>query len=223
MPTTPSIAVVLSGCGYRDGSEIHEATLTLVAIHRHGADYQCYAPERQQACVVNHLSGEMMPETRHVLAEAARIARGQVKPLAAFDASAHDALIFPGGFGAALNLCDYAAKGSAGRPLPEVARAIEKMRAAGKPIGVLCIAPVALAAVVPGVTLTIGNNRKVAADLQAMGARHQEAGPDGVVVDRDFKVVSTPCYMFDTIRLDTLADSIDRLVAAVLELAVTKN
>jgi len=223
MPGAPSIAVVLSGCGHRDGSEIHEATLTLLAIHRHGADYQCYAPDRAQERVINHLSGETMPETRHVLVEAARIARGQVKPLATFDARRHDALIIPGGLGAAMNLCDYAAKGGAAQPLPEVARAIKETRAAGKPIGALCIAPVVLAAVMPGVTLTIGNSEKVAADLQTMGARHQEAGPDGVVVDRDFKVVSTPCYMFDTIRLDTLADSIDQLVAAVLELAVTKN
>ncbi|MDR0476726.1 MAG: isoprenoid biosynthesis glyoxalase ElbB [Desulfobulbaceae bacterium] len=215
----PSIAVVLSGCGHRDGSEIHEATLTLLAIHRHGADYQCYAPDRGQLAVISHLTSENMAERRNVLVEAARIARGQIKPLAAFNALAHDALIFPGGVGAAMNLCDYAEKGGDCQPLPEVAQAIAAMRTAGKPIGALCIAPVVLAAAIGGVTLTIGNDDKVAADLRAMGAHHEKTGPDGVVIDKKFRVVTTPCYMFDSIRLDTLAASIDRLVAAVLELA----
>ncbi|HBT96334.1 MAG TPA: isoprenoid biosynthesis protein ElbB [Desulfobulbaceae bacterium] len=223
MSDKPSVAVVLAGCGNRDGSEIHEATLTLLAIHRHGADYHCYAPDRNQTHVISHLTGQEMAERRHVLTEAARIARGRIRPLTAFDAGAHDALIFPGGFGAAMNLCDYAEKGKAGQPLPEVAQAIAAMRAANKPIGALCIAPVVLAPAIPGVTLTIGNDEKVAADLEAMGARHQKSGPDGVVVDRNLRVVTTPCYMFDDIRLDTLADSIDRLVAAVLELAATHN
>ena len=220
--TKPSVAVVLAGCGNRDGSEIHEATLTLLAIHRHGADYQCYAPNREQASVISHLTGEKMAERRHVLAEAARIARGQIQPLDAFDARAHDALIFPGGRGAAMNLCDYTEKGADCRPLPEVARAVTAMRTARKPIGALCIAPVALASMLQGATLTTGNDEKVAADLKAMGARHEKAGPDGVVVDKTFRVVTTPCYMFDSIRLDTLADSIDRLVAAVLALAAER-
>ena len=215
----PSVAVVLAGCGNRDGSEIHETVLTFLAIHRHGADYQCYALNRDQAAVVSHLSGEKMTETRNGLVEAARLARGRILPLDAFDAQTHDALIFPGGFGAIGNLCDYAEKGTDCRPLPEVARAIAAMRTAGKPIGALCIAPVLLASAVQGLTLTIGNNDKVAADLKAMGARHEEAGPDGVVVDKSSRVVTTPCYMFDSIRLDTLADSIDHLVAAVLALA----
>ncbi|MDR3088355.1 MAG: isoprenoid biosynthesis glyoxalase ElbB [Desulfobulbaceae bacterium] len=215
----PSVAVILSGCGHRDGSEIHEATLTLLAIHRHGADYQCYAPNREQARVVSHLTGEEMSGTRNVLVEAARIARGRIKPLTAFDAKAHVALIFPGGLGAATNLCDYAENGGTCRPLSAVARAIQEMRAAGKPIGALCIAPVVLAAAVQGVTLTIGDDEKVAADLQTLGARHQQSGPGEVVVDKNFRVLSTPCYMFDDIRLDTLADSIDRLVAEALNMA----
>jgi enhancing lycopene biosynthesis protein 2 len=211
------IAVVLSGCGNRDGAEIHESTLTLWAIHKHGADYQCFAPDILQHHVVNHLTGEEMNEQRNVLVEAARIARGKIKDLQQFDPAEHDALIFPGGLGAAGNLCTYAFDGPDCTVNKDVERAVKAMHRAGKPIGALCIAPVILAKVLGKGELTVGQDAATAADLETMGAKHTPTMHGEIVVDRANKIVSTPCYMLEA-RVDQIADGAENLVKAVLAL-----
>lgn len=211
------IAVVLAGCGNRDGSEIHEATLTLWAIHRHGAEFQCFAPDIPQHHVLNHLTGKEMKETRNVLVESARIARGKIKDIKEFKQANFDALIFPGGTGAAKNLCTYAFDGPKFKVNDDVARAITAMHAAGKPIGALCIAPVLLARVIGGVELTIGQDPETAQDLAAMGARHTPTSHGEIVVDRTNKIVTTPCYMLQS-RVDQIGEGAEKLVRAVLEL-----
>lgn len=213
--TKPSIAVILAGCGHRDGAEIHEATLTLWAIHKHGADFQCYAPNKNQYHVLNHLNGEEMPETRNVLVEAARIARGKVKDIALFKASDHDALIIPGGFGAAKNLCDFAFAGAQCHVDPGVEAAVQAMHSLGKPLGALCIAPVILARLLPGLKLTIGQDHDTAALLTAMGAVHQQTNHGEIIVDAVHKVVTTPCYMLDA-RVDQIGEGAEKLVTALL-------
>jgi enhancing lycopene biosynthesis protein 2 len=211
----PSIAVILSGCGNRDGSEIHEATLTLWAIHRHGSDYQCYAPDKKQHHVLNHLNGKEMPEERNVLIESARIARGKIKDLAQFDEKAHDILILPGGFGAAKNLSTYAFDGPQCTVDETVAKAVNAMYEAKKPIGALCIAPVILARLIPGISLTIGQDQHTADSITKMGARHQATTHGEIIVDSDNRIVTTPCYMLDA-RVDQIGEGADRLVAALL-------
>lgn len=211
------IAVVLAGCGNRDGSEIHEATLTLWAIHKNGAEFQCFAPDIPQHHVLNHITGKEMQETRNVLVESARIARGKIKDLKEFDETGFDALIFPGGVGAAKNLCTYAFDGPNCRVNDDVARAIKAMHAAGKPIGALCIAPVLLARVLGDVELTIGQDQGTAKDLAAMGARHIPTVHGEIAVDRTNRIVTTPCYMLQS-RVDQIADGADNLVRTVLEL-----
>ena len=142
----PKVGVVLSGCGVYDGAEIHESVLTLLALDRAGAEAVCLAPDVAQRHVVNHLTGQPAEgETRNVLVEAARIARGKVRSLAGFDAGTLDALVLPGGFGAAKNLCDFAFRGADCEVHPEVARVVRAVHAAGKPVGAVCIAPVILA------------------------------------------------------------------------------
>jgi enhancing lycopene biosynthesis protein 2 len=211
------IAVILSGCGNRDGAEIHESTLTLWAIHKHGADYQCFAPNILQHHVLNHLTGEEMNEQRNVLVEAARIARGKIKDLQEFDAAEHDALILPGGLGAAKNLSTYAFDGPDCTVNKEVEFAIRAMHSAGKPIGALCIAPVILAKVLGKGELTVGRDAPVAADLETMGAKHTQTMHGEIVVDRANRIVSTPCYMLEA-RVDQIADGAENLVKAVLAL-----
>ena len=211
-----TFAIILSGCGNKDGSEIHEATLTLWAVHKNGAEYRCFAPDVKQQHVLNYITGEEMKEERRVLLEAARIARGDIKPLSAFSAADFDGLILPGGFGAAKNLCTYAFDGPNCTVNPEVEKAVRDAHAAGKPIGALCIAPVIVAKVLGnGVTLTSGNDPGTTAHLEAMGAKHQPTGHGEIAVDKANKVVSTPCYMLDS-RVDQVAQGIDRLVAALL-------
>ena len=152
------IAVILSGCGVYDGAEIHESVITLLRLDQRGAQVQCFAPDIAQLHVINHLTGEEMPETRNVLVESARIARGEVKNIQEANADEFDALIVPGGFGAAKNLSNFAAEGAGCSVNPEVLALAEAFAEAGKPVGLICISP-ALAAKIygPGVTCTIGN------------------------------------------------------------------
>jgi len=212
-----NFAVILSGCGHQDGAEIHEATLTLWAIHKNGADFQCYAPDIKQHHVLNHMTGQEMNEKRNVLIESARIARGKIASLATFSPESADALIIPGGFGAAKNLSSYAFDGAKCTVNNDVATAIKAMHTAGKPIGALCIAPVIIAKVLGDVTLTIGQDPGTADNLAAMGARHQPTLQGEIVVDRERKIVSTPCYMLNS-RLDQIAEGADKLVLAMLDL-----
>ncbi|HTH16195.1 MAG TPA: isoprenoid biosynthesis glyoxalase ElbB [Magnetospirillum sp.] len=215
--TNPVFAVVLSGCGVYDGAEIHEAVLTMLAINRAGGTYQCFAPDVAQMHVVNHLTGEEAPESRNVLVESARIARGQIKPLSTFEAAKFDAIVFPGGFGAAKNLCSFAADGAECTVNADVSRAIKAMRMAGKPIGALCIAPAILARVLGDVELTIGTDAGTASALEQMGARHVNRLHGQIAVDEAMKVVTTPCYMLDS-RIGQIADGAEAVVNKLIEL-----
>jgi len=205
------IGVILSGCGVYDGSEIHEAVITLLAIDRAGAEAVCMAPNVAQMHVINHLVGEPAEgETRNVLIESARIARGNIKDIADVSVSDFDALILPGGFGAAKNLCDFAVNGPDCSVNPEVARLIKETVAAKKPLCAVCIAPALLAKVLGPINspaLTIGTDAGTAAALNAMGAKHVDCPVRETVVDKENKIVSTPAYM--------LAGSISEAAAGI--------
>ena len=213
------IGVVLSGCGVFDGSEIHEATFALLAIDRAGCQAVCMAPNVEFP-VTNHLTKEASGEARNVLTESARIARGAILDIAGVTAADLDAIVFPGGFGAAKNLCDFAMKGAAAAINPEVARLLQEMAASSKPIGAICIAPVVIAAVLGrqlAATVTIGTDSGTAAEIEKTGARHQECPVHEIVVDRKNKIVSTPAYMLAT-RISEVADGIDKCVKEVVSL-----
>jgi len=213
------IGVVLSGCGVRDGSEIHEAVLTLLAIDRNGAEAVCMAPDCE-APEVNHLTMKETGAQRNVLRESARIARGAIRNIKDLKASDLDAIIFPGGFGAAKNLCDFAVKGAAATVNTEVARLLREMAGAKKPIGAICIAP-ALVATALGreyaPEVTIGNDAGTAAAINQTGSRHVDCRVRECVVDRKNKIVSTPAYMLAQSISET-ADGIEEAVKAVLAL-----
>lgn len=215
--TKPTFAMVLSGCGVYDGSEIHEAVLTLLAIDRQGGCCQCFAPDIAQRDVVDHVTGQPSGERRNVLVESARIARGRIKPLSSFAANAFDVLVFPGGFGAAKNLCSFAVDGVECSVNADVEAAVKAMHAAGKPIVALCIAPAIIARVLGGVELTIGSDVGTASALEQMGASHRITGHSEVVVDRRHKVVTSPCYMLDA-RIGQVADGADAAIHAALAL-----
>ena len=213
------IGVVLSGCGVRDGSEIHEAVFTLLAIDRQGCEAVCMAPDADFP-VTNHLSMEESGEKRNALMEAARIARGNIRDIAGVKAADIDAIIFPGGFGAAKNLCDFAMKGAAATVHPEVSRLLREMAAAKKPIGAICIAPVIIATVLGkeyATTVTIGNDAGTAAEIEKTGAKHQECKVTDFVVDAKNKLVTTPAYMLAN-RISETYEGIDKCVKAVVEL-----
>ncbi len=195
-------AVVLAGCGVFDGAEIHEATLTLLAIAKQGADYTIFAPDRDQHHVINHITGKEMNEKRNVLVESARIARGKILPLSKFDASDFDALIFPGGFGVAKNLCSFAFDGVDMRVHPEVEKAILSMHYSRKPIGALCISPVILSKLFKGSTITIGNDRETVTAVENMGSHHVITSHGEVVHDAENNIFTTPCYMLDAAITD---------------------
>ena len=214
------VGVVLSGCGFKDGTEIHESVLTLLALDRAGADVRCFAPNVDQAVVVNHLTGETVSERRNVLVESARIARGRIEDVRAARAKDLDAVVLPGGYGAVQNLSSFGAKGAACEVHPEVARLLKEMHAAKKPIGAICIAPAVVAKTLGAARphMTIGHDEKTAKTLAVCGAVHEDCPVDHEPVDRDNRIVSTPAYMLGpTIR--HVAEGIDRCVAEVLAMA----
>ena len=212
------IAVVLSGCGVYDGAEIHEATLTLFAIVKNGAAYEIFAPDITQYHVVNHISGEEMNESRNVLVESARIARGNIKPLSDFDAKQFDALVFPGGFGAAKNLSTFAFDGAGCTVNPDVERSIKDMVSLGKPVGALCIAPVLLARILGDVKLTIGQDKGTAEAVESLGATHVNTNHGEIVVDEKNKLVTTPCYMLDA-NIVQVGEGAENVIKKLLDMA----
>jgi enhancing lycopene biosynthesis protein 2 len=214
------IGVVLSGCGVQDGAEIHESVLTLLALDRAGAEIVCMAPDRDQADVVDHLTGQPTGERRTVRDEAARIARGKIRAVTAVRADELDGIVLPGGYGAAKNICTFAADGAACSVDPGVATLLRDLHAAGKPIAALCIAPAALAALFGKSLrpeLTIGNDPGTAQAIESMGARHRAASVTEVVVDRQNRFVTTPCYMYDA-RLRDVATGAEKAVQELLAL-----
>ncbi|MGV2832648.1 isoprenoid biosynthesis glyoxalase ElbB [Pseudomonas shirazensis] len=215
---TKKVAVILSGCGVYDGAEIHESVITLLRLDQRGAQVQCFAPNIPQLHVIDHLTGEQTSETRNVLVESARIARGQVKDIREADVSEFDALIVPGGFGAAKNLSNFAVEGDKCTVQPEVLALAEAFAEAGKPVGLMCISP-ALAAKIygPGVVCTIGNDAGTSAAVVKMGGTHEECDVLDIVEDTQRKLVTTPAYMLAT-SISDAASGINKLVDRVLEL-----
>jgi len=214
------VAVILSGCGVYDGSEIYESVLTLLAIEQGGAGYQCMAPDIDQMHVIDHRSGDVMPDQqRNVLTEAARLARGEIINLAEANPADYDALIIPGGFGAAKNLSNFAVAGAAAVVNPDLINFARAIHGAGKPVGLICIAP----AMTPllfgeGTTCTVGNDKAIAAAIEEMGGRHQECDCSNIIVDETRKIVTTPAYMLAG-SISEAASGINKLVDKVLQLS----
>ena len=209
-------AIVLSGSGVFDGSEIHETTLSMYAIMKNGGEYEIFAPDIDQHHVINHITGEEMNEKRNVLIEAARIARGQIKNLKDFNADKFDAILFPGGFGAAKNLSTFAFDGVNCKVNGDVENVIRAMKDQNKPIGALCISPVLVAKILGDVKLTIGQDKSTADAVVEMGATHENTNHGEVVMDKENKVFTTPCYMLDANILQ-IGDGADNVVKAIME------
>ena len=214
------MGVILSGCGVYDGSEIHETVISLLALDRAGAEVVIMAPDMEQA-VVNHLTGEPVEgATRNVLEESARIARGEISDIAKVKAADLDALFVPGGFGAAKNLCDFAFKGPDCEVHPEVARLIQEIVAAKKPLAAVCIAP-ALVAKVLGTDLdpqvTIGTDEETAGAVSSMGATHISCPVKEFVIDQKNKIITSPAYMLAG-SISEAAEGIEKTVKALMEM-----
>ncbi|WP_336996614.1 isoprenoid biosynthesis glyoxalase ElbB [Leclercia sp. UBA7405] len=212
------VGVVLSGCGVYDGAEITESVLTLLALSRVGAQAICFAPDKVQSDVINHLTGEVMADSRNALIEAARIARGDIHPLNMAKAEALDALIVPGGFGAAKNLSNFAAQGSQCEVDDDLKALALQMHQQGKPLGFICIAPALLPKIFDfPLRLTIGTDIDTAEVIEEMGGEHVPCPVEDIVVDEDNKIVTTPAYMLAQTIAEAAA-GIDKLVARVLVL-----
>jgi len=218
MTQQKKFAVVLSGCGVYDGAEIHEATLTMLAIAKAGASYTIFAPNINQHHVINHLTGEEMPETRNVLVESARIARGKIQDLKEYKPADFDAIVLPGGFGAAKNLSSLAFDGPNCSVNEDVVKAVKSTAEAGKPIGALCIAPAVIAKILGKVDVTIGNDPGTAGAIEAMGGKHVPATHGEIVIDRNYKVVTTPCYMLDA-TIDQIETGAKNVIKTILSMS----
>ena len=217
------VGVVLSGCGVNDGAEIHESVLTLLALAEKGVQVICMAPDIEQHHVINHLTGQVENEKRNVLVESARIARGDIRDLAAVKTSELDALIFPGGFGAAKNLSTFAFDGAKCQIHEVVSRLVKQIHQEGKPLGAVCISPAVMARIFEGhsLQLTIGNDPAVAEAVRLLGHTHCECRVDEICVDQENKVVTTPAYMLAE-NVAQAYSGIKKLVVKVVEMAEQK-
>ncbi len=217
MKNPKRFAVILSGCGVNDGAEIHEATLTLLAIQKSGSSYQCFAPDKEQTQVINHLTGETMNESRNVLVESARIARGKIKPINLYEAEKFDGVIFPGGYGVAKNLCSFAFDGVDFTVDPEVELAVISSVEAGIPIGALCISPVLMAKILPGADVTIGQDKPTIEVIEKIGGAHYRTNHAELIIDDKYKLISTPCYMLNA-NIAQIAEGIENVVNEMIRL-----
>ena len=216
--SSKNILVILSGCGVYDGAEIHESVLTLLALARHGATVTIAAPNKNQMHVINHATGDVMSESRNVMVEAARIARGQITDLSEVQTQDYDAVFIPGGFGAAKNLCTFATEGADCTIDPDVQRVLKSFHASAKPIGAICIAPAVLVKALGNVSVTIGNDPGTAEALTSMGGTHVDRPVTDCLIDSDNQVVTAPAYMYET-SIDQVAVGIDAAVKALVEMA----
>jgi len=208
-------AVILSGCGVFDGSEIHESVLTLLAISKLGHKYEIFAPNIEQYHVVNHLNGEIIEgEKRNVLVESARIARGKIKSLNEYDPTQFDCLVIPGGYGVAKNLSSFAFDGENMKVLEDVKRSILETHKLKKPIGAWCIAPIVLSKVLGNVNITLGQINPAVEVALKFGSIHTVTGKKEVLVDKENKIVTTPCYMLDS----TIAEIYEGIEKAIEEM-----
>jgi enhancing lycopene biosynthesis protein 2 len=216
----PKIAVILSGCGVFDGAEIHESVLTLLALDRAGVEVICAAPDADQLHVIDHRKSQPVSETRNILAESARIARGNIKPLSALTPAEVDGAILPGGFGAAKNLSTFAVEGTNATVRSELVHYLKAMQEAGKPLGFACIAPAIAAQVFgpQGVKFTIGTDAATAKALETWGGKHEDCAVNDIVVDEKLKIVTTPAYMLAQ-RITEAESGINKMVEAVVKFA----
>ena len=213
------IGVLLSGCGVFDGAEIHEAVLTLLFLDRAGASVVCMAPDAEQLHVIDHLNQQETDEKRNVLVESARIARGEIQDIASVRAQDVDALVIPGGFGAAKNLSDFAVKGPEAVVHPEVQRLLEEMANLSKPIGAVCIAPATVVRALGqrSPQVTIGNDVGTAAGITSMGGVHVDCAVEDICVDEKNKIVTTPAYMLGP-GIKDIAAGIEKMVNKILSM-----
>lgn len=216
---TKQVAVVLAGCGVFDGSEIYETTLTLLRLDQLGIGYRCFAPDVAQHHVINHLDQTPVEgESRNVLQESARLARGDISPITELDSDAFDAVIVPGGFGVAKNLSDFDMQSDNMQVLESVKEALAGFKEDAKPIGLMCIAPVMVPRLLgDGISVTIGHDPGVSGAISAMGGLHRSCGVEDIVVDHEHRVVTTPAYMLAT-RISEAATGIFKLVDRIDEM-----
>ena len=215
------VGVLLSGCGVNDGAEIHESVLAMLFLDKAGVEMILMAPNIDQMHVINHYTGQEMEEYRNVLVESSRIARGEIKDMAEVSGNDLDALIIPGGFGVAKNLCDYAMAGPECSVNPDVYRLIAELRLMNKPIGAICIAPVMMAKILgeqeESANMTIGYDETTSTDIISMGSKHIDCPVTEMIIDEDKKIVTTPAYM-EANSIKEAADGIEQLIKKVLSM-----
>lgn len=223
------VAVILAGSGVFDGSEIQEAVFSLLAIRQNGAEYQCFAPNKDQHHVINHITGEEMNETRNVMVESARIARGEISPLSTLNISQFDVLLIPGGFGAAKNLNQWALKGPDGEIDTEVKSVIQKAQELGKVICGLCMGPTVIAQALNGShvkpRLTVGSTQQASpydiaginSGLSSLGSSIEECSIEQICIDEQHKIVTAPCYMMEG-DISAVFNNVNQAVKASLNL-----
>lgn len=212
-------AVILSGCGHLDGSEIQEVVFTLLSLEKRGANYKCFAPDIEQHHVINHVTSEKIYEKRNVLIESARIVRGKIQSLKKCDSKNFNALIVPGGLGVVKNLSNFSLEKTNFKLQPDFLKICQSF--IGKAVGYICIAPALLPVIYKkAIKLTIGNDKDKINIIKNLGGIPINCNANDIVVDIENKIVSTPAYMLAN-NMNEAYNGIDKLVKKTLSLAKT--
>lgn len=214
------IAIVLAGCGNKDGSEITEAVSLIIALSQLGAKLTFFAPNREFTAK-NFLTSNPMPEKRNLMAEAARITRSEISPLEKLVTDDFDALALPGGYGAAIHLCSWANDGAKCTVDSILAERIKEFHTQSKPIGAVCIAPVILAKVLGAkkVSITLGESGDIIKEVEKTGAVHETCPVTDYITDRENKVITTPAYMFENAKPHEVFKGVSGLAKELMEMA----
>ena len=215
------IAVILSGCGHKDGAEIHESVFTLLALSKQGVEVTIFAPNRPQYHTLNHYQDEECTTNRNILEESARIARGDIKALTECNSDNFDALILPGGFGALKNFTNYPAEDGIWEVNKDIKEIILAFHTQKKPIGAICIFPSILAILFKDepIVVTTGLNPESKKLIDFTKAHVELIDSDEIVVDPLHLFVSTPAFMNGESSLHKTYCGIEKLTTKIIELS----
>lgn len=195
-------ALILAGCGAKDGAEITESVSLMIAFDQAHFHVQAFAPNRSFHHVIDHAADQIVEsENRNMLVESARIARGNVLPLQELAEDDYDVICFAGGFGVAKNFCNFASEGKNAVLENDVKDILFRFIRAHKIVSALCISPILLALAAKELQLkdakiTLGDGSSEAAEIvQTWGITHEPKKVHEASIDKVNRFVTAPAYM----------------------------
>ena len=191
------VAIILSGCGGLDGSEIGETICSILALEGGGFSWKAFSMDKLQKKVISALSMKEMNEKRNMMEESARITHGKIEDISKLEVNEFDVLWLPGGYGMVCSFSDIGEKGENGSVSSEISTVIKKFHEQKKIIVGICIAPSVIAKSLEKVqlTITLGEAENFYSLLKRLGHNPKKVTSSEFIYDKEHKIYSTPAYM----------------------------